>query len=93
MGLLNIFKPLSTFPQAALLINISNIDKFFPLKNFAGTLGIKPGAGGSGGKFAIPVLIFLTSAHVGYVYLGYWERSLTRRGRLSQGGLNKTERK
>ena len=82
MSSLNIFKPLSTFPQAALLINISNIDKFFPLKNFAGTLGIKPGAGGSGGKFA--VLIFLTSALVGYVYLGYWERRLTRRGLLSQ---------
>ena len=43
MGSLNILKPLSTFLQPLLLINLSNIDNFFPW-NFFGNDGNKTGA-------------------------------------------------
>ena len=51
MGFINIFKPLSTILLAAPLINLSNIDNFSTEKKL-GTLGIKPGAAGSGSKYA-----------------------------------------
>ena len=45
MGLINIFKPLSTFLQPTLLINLSNIDNFSSDKNW-GIAGIEPWAAG-----------------------------------------------
>ena len=50
MGLISIFKPLSTFILAVPLINLSNIDNFFQL-HFLGTLEIKRLAAGSGSKY------------------------------------------
>ena len=51
MGTISMFKPLPTFLQAALLINLSNIENFSS-DIFWGMLGIKPGAAGSGSKYA-----------------------------------------
>ena len=49
MGLINIFKPLSTL--LARLIDLSNVNHFSSEKVSA-TLGIHPGAAGSGSKCA-----------------------------------------
>ena len=58
MGWINIFKLLSTFLYPAPLINLINIDNFYPEK-ISGTTGIK--SGGAGGEASMLPLCYAAS--------------------------------
>ena len=49
----------STFLFAAMLLSLSNINNFLSYEKFSGTLGIKPGAAGSGSKYVNQCAVLL----------------------------------